>query len=832
LSNELFTKKCYNCEDKNVESGEFMSNDHVNHINYALVEDTRPPMYKAMKYWGKKPHNIWADFIETYCPKDGIVLDPFSGSGVAALEAIQLGRRAFSFDLNPLSSFYIEVLTSEFDENSFLKSYKKIIDKINKDPIYKEHYIKDIHGQSHTIYNFKWRDNQIHQVAYKNKGDEGFNENPDIDDITNANNMHSIKINDWFPTQKFPQNPSISHKFIKDIGGNSFQYLWTRRNLYILALIFKEILSEKDKDIKNQLLYGFIQSLHLTSKMVVPRNEGSNRAFSGSWGRADYLIRRNSMEQNPLIIFQRACTGRQSVIKSLNNVSERLPSNRKINDLAQNKKIKKTANINYGTIDVADLTDFIDEKSIDFIITDPPYGGLVQYLDLSLVWLVWLQKVDKKYIPDFKSEITFKKNIVSREEYRRKLNNAFKQMHTVLNDDGYLVVTFHHNKIEEWNEFIQAIKLSGFKIDKVTHQYNKRSGESNVSNPYGTSGADFYIRCVKHREVDFTDDSSGFEHYVVQKTIEIIAKRTEPTPFTFIINGLVPEMLQAGYLSSDDNKEIEKILSNYEGEGKIFKKKANTENKAGDIWWFNNEKEFIEFSDMPLKERVSETILSLLRRKVAVKYDDVIAEIFKKYPNGLTPDLKSINQTLSKFAYKSSNKWKISETTLLSTTIHTEIIRNLLTIAHKSKYESYVGKREQPEVCKDGKRLREHATLNELDLLKKCYSKEKIERLEMIDTLWISKKDVKIEAALEVENSTDFISAIQRASNLESTIPKFMIIPNEREKELLNSRDPLFVDSFKDNNWRYLTYEDIYRIASYSNPTVKELTDAAKNLRE
>ena len=24
-------------------------------INHALVEDTRPPIYKAMKYWGKKP---------------------------------------------------------------------------------------------------------------------------------------------------------------------------------------------------------------------------------------------------------------------------------------------------------------------------------------------------------------------------------------------------------------------------------------------------------------------------------------------------------------------------------------------------------------------------------------------------------------------------------------------------------------------------------------------------------------------------------------------------------------------------------------------------------
>ena len=28
------------------------------HINYALVEDTRPPMYKAMKYWGSNRYRV------------------------------------------------------------------------------------------------------------------------------------------------------------------------------------------------------------------------------------------------------------------------------------------------------------------------------------------------------------------------------------------------------------------------------------------------------------------------------------------------------------------------------------------------------------------------------------------------------------------------------------------------------------------------------------------------------------------------------------------------------------------------------------------------------
>ncbi len=63
------------------------------HINYALVEDTRPAMYRAMKYWGRKPHNIWSDYIDHYCPKDGVVLDPFMGSGISTFESLKLGRK-------------------------------------------------------------------------------------------------------------------------------------------------------------------------------------------------------------------------------------------------------------------------------------------------------------------------------------------------------------------------------------------------------------------------------------------------------------------------------------------------------------------------------------------------------------------------------------------------------------------------------------------------------------------------------------------------------------------------------------------------------------------
>lgn len=804
-------------------------------INYALVEDKRPPMYTAMKYWGKKPHNIWSEFIECYCPVGGTVFDPFAGSAMVAFECAKLGRKSIAFDLNPLTSFIIEVMSSSFDKTLFIKEYSKIVAIVGNDPVYKEHFIKEFEGENATVYNYRWLSGKVVKIALESLTTDGkkrrFSIKADADDLRKAEEMNKLVIPYWFPDNKFPNTPSIKFKFIKDIGGDGFQYLWTRRNLYILSRIFDEIMKQKDNVIKQQLLFGFIQTLHLSSKMVVPRNEKSKREFSGSWGRADYMVRSSSMEQNALIVFTRSCVEKQGVVSALTDASCSLPDNLKISDAIKSKKIRPKIDISYGITDIADIADIIAEKSVDFIITDPPYAGLVPYLDLSLIWLVWLQKLDSKYAPDLASEITIKKGQIGREEYRRRLTNAFKQLHRVLKDDGYIVITFHHKKLQEWNDFVQAVKIAGFKFDKVTHQYNRRSGESNVANPYGTSGADFYIRCVKHRDVDFTDDISGLNHFVIQKTIELIARRAEPTPYEIIIAGLIPEMLQAGYMKPIEvQEEILHILSEHEGTDKIFVRVKNDKTKAGDYWWFSKPEENINYPDRPLKDRVEETVLSFLRRKGSVKLDDVLSELFRTYPNGLTPDPRAIKFVLEKFAYQAAGKWKLRDIVELESTKHSMVIKKITFIGNKVGSSVYIGKREQPEPCGDGKHLYELADLQSLDILSKRYDAEKIKRIEMIDTVWLSKLDNSIECVFEVENSTGFISAIQRASNIEKAIPKFMVIPKERENELRNVKDSYFVKGFTEYNWSYITYDEIERLMGYSRPSVSELLKISKTI--
>lgn len=796
-------------------------------INYALVEDVRPPIYTAMKYWGKKPHNIWREYIQHYTPEDGIFLDPFAGSAISAFEAIKVKRKAIAFDLNPLTSFIIEVLVSNFDKKAFESEVTRIIQKVEDDEIYKQNFIvKSRHtGELTSVVCYKWNnkdlyetgiyytDNEVKKILNKNVGKKryAYRAGPDDVDILNAKEQEKINIPYWFPDQPFHKSPSFSANFLNAIGGNNFSNLWTKRNLYVLSLIFNEILQQKDEILKKQLLFGFIQSVHLCSKMSVPRNPKSNRDFSTSWGRSAYLSSARKMEMNALVTFRSSCLGKQSVESSLNYARKYLGNKPKILNIGLNNKQKQKLtgfDLKYGVVDVNAITDYVPDNSVDFIMTDPPYGGLVQYLDLSSIWLNWLKKYDERFEPNYNAEITVKSGLISVSTYRQLFTNAMKNLHRILKTDGKIVFTFHNKNLQVWNAFLNSLTISGFTIEKVIHQQNRRTGEANVANPYGTSGTDFYIRCIKTGLHIINNDIGEFEHFVLKKAIELIASRNEPTPYLILFNGLLAEISSAGFDLEDFDSNIEQILSKHIGT--IFKLTDNETNKAGNYWWFITPKNYIKYPDRLLTDRVEDTILMLLRRKTSVTFDQALAEIFIKYPNGLTPDIKSIDQVLKKFASPSQGRWLYRQLEIeAEISRHTYILKLLSEIGKKLGYKIFIGKREQPEQI-NGKHLAEFADYTNLNFLN--YNKEVIERIEMIDMIWFDGEEIKY--VLEVENTTNFTSGVQRASNVDAGINKLMIIPDKREVELKNLSDPLFTENFKNYNWKYAIYTDMEKLTS------------------
>src|SRR6266478_6054504 len=66
-------------------------------------EDARH--YGVHPYFTRRPANVVRAYIERYSQPGDVVLDPFGGTGVTAIEAFLLGRHAIQNDLNPFANF-------------------------------------------------------------------------------------------------------------------------------------------------------------------------------------------------------------------------------------------------------------------------------------------------------------------------------------------------------------------------------------------------------------------------------------------------------------------------------------------------------------------------------------------------------------------------------------------------------------------------------------------------------------------------------------------------------------------------------------------------------
>ena len=69
---------------------------------------------------------------EEFCPYDGIVLDPFCGTGTVLLEAALNGRTAWGADANPLAVLISKVKTTYISKETLLKDLSTILTRVER----------------------------------------------------------------------------------------------------------------------------------------------------------------------------------------------------------------------------------------------------------------------------------------------------------------------------------------------------------------------------------------------------------------------------------------------------------------------------------------------------------------------------------------------------------------------------------------------------------------------------------------------------------------------------------------------------------------------------
>jgi DNA modification methylase len=425
-------------------------------------------IYAIHKYWSKKPFNIIRHFIEKYSEENNIILDPFCGSGISIIESILSNRKSIGFDINPSAIFIAKQMLNKIITSKLYESFKRIESKVrNKiDAL----YLIKRNGKDFYATHFIWEDNNLTEIWYQN-GQVKEVSKPTEEDIQFISQFLYEKINHFYPQVNFFHNSRINA-----YGNKKIYELFTPRNLNALSLLMNAIEEEEDIELKNILKFCFTSSVGQASKMVfVVKNRGKYKGQQiemrkevGSWvigywtpteffeinvwncfsNKFNKILKAKKVQENRYYKIKEATSFSSLILNGNNLYLKNLPAQKALTEIPDN--------------------------SIDYVITDPPHGNRIPYLELSLLWNSWL-KMDVDYDNEIViSESKERKKDIS--NYNILLNIVFKEIYRILKYDKFFSLMFNSLDDKTWINVISALHSLNFQLFKVeTLDYSANS---------------------------------------------------------------------------------------------------------------------------------------------------------------------------------------------------------------------------------------------------------------------------------------------------------------------------------------------------------------------
>jgi putative DNA methylase len=106
-------------------------------------------------------------------------------------------------------------------------------------------------------------------------------------------------------------------------------------------------------------------------------------------------------------------------------------------------------------------------RSVDAVVTDPPYFDFVHYSELSDFFFAWLSPVLRHRYPWMARKDSSDQGEVQHKDPRvfaRQLASVFTEAYRVLKDNGILAFSFHHSRADGWAAIYEALALAGLAV--------------------------------------------------------------------------------------------------------------------------------------------------------------------------------------------------------------------------------------------------------------------------------------------------------------------------------------------------------------------------------
>ena len=163
----------------------------------------------------------------------------------------------------------------------------------------------------------------------------------------------------------------------------------------------------------------------------------------------------------------------------------------RVKELRRCKHGPEGFNITVGTQSATDLRN-IPTSSIDYIFTDPPFGGNLNYSELNTLVEAWIG-VGTDSVPEAVVNDVQQKGL---QEYQNLMRQAFREFNRVLKPGRWITVEFHNSRNSVWVAIQEALAEAGFVIADV-HVLDKKKGTTKQLSYGATVKQDLVISAYK-----------------------------------------------------------------------------------------------------------------------------------------------------------------------------------------------------------------------------------------------------------------------------------------------------------------------------------------------
>jgi len=379
-------------------------------IAAARQEDARH--YGVHPYFTRRPANVVRAYLERYSKEGDVVLDPFGGTGVTAIEAFLLGRQAIQNDLNPFANFIARNIadTTLPSTMPLRKAFERVREACREG-------LREI------------------------ETDEG-------------------AANRWLKLLPLPENIRLP----RNSDAEFFHDMFTPRQLAGLALLKQAIEQEAEGAARDLLLLAWSASL---AKL--------NRTFLSAKGRAESrggssifsIYRYKLASQGVDLPIWETFKGRYVNVLAAKEEVLRLRDYRR--HQSGERVLDSRRDFRVLAHDAAALDELLGPTSVDYIFTDPPYGGFITYLDLSILWNHWLG------FP-VSAETRDRETIVGGEcghseaHYKESLAHSIATCLRLLRPDRWFSIVFQHWDVSYFATILETASDCGAELKAAITQ--------------------------------------------------------------------------------------------------------------------------------------------------------------------------------------------------------------------------------------------------------------------------------------------------------------------------------------------------------------------------